>query len=114
MRMAEHIGQRLLRDPEYLEFAWQWCVGFWGFDPHPDRRTYCTNSGRTCNIVVTVLVIVRGQDDGHGRLGQNAGMLFGPLIFGTLVQSAGWTPAFASLAVISALGLLAGWLARVR
>ena len=47
-------------------------------------------------------------------VGQNAGMLLGPMIFGTLAESAGWPAAFASLAVISALGLLAGWLAKVR
>lgn len=47
-------------------------------------------------------------------VGQNAGMLLGPVIFGTLAQSAGWPAAFASLAALSALGLLAGWLAKVR
>jgi len=47
-------------------------------------------------------------------VGQNAGMLLGPIIFGTLAERSGWPAAFASLAVISALGLLAGWLAKVR
>jgi MFS family permease len=47
-------------------------------------------------------------------VGQNAGMLIGPVIFGLLAEEAGWPAAFASLAVMSALGLLAGWLARVR
>jgi len=47
-------------------------------------------------------------------VGQNAGMLLGPVVFGTLAETAGWPAAFASLAVISALGLLSGWLARVR
>jgi len=47
-------------------------------------------------------------------VGQNAGMLLGPIVFGTLVQSAGWPAAFASLAAMMALGLLAGWLAKVR
>jgi nitrate/nitrite transporter NarK len=47
-------------------------------------------------------------------LGQNAGMLLGPVIFGGLVETAGWSLAFSSLAVISLLGALAGWLARVR
>jgi len=48
-------------------------------------------------------------------VGQNAGMLIGPIIFGALVESeAGWPAAFASLAVMSVLGLLAGWLAKVR
>jgi MFS family permease len=48
-------------------------------------------------------------------VGQNGGMLLGPVIFGALVQSAGgWPLAFASLAVMSLLGAIAGWLARVR
>jgi nitrate/nitrite transporter NarK len=47
-------------------------------------------------------------------VGQNAGMLIGPVMVGALAQSAGWPAAFASLGVMSALGLLAGWLARVR
>ena len=47
-------------------------------------------------------------------VGQNAGMLLGPIVFGTLAQSAGWPAAFASLAVMSVLGLVAGWLAKVR
>jgi MFS family permease len=47
-------------------------------------------------------------------LGQNAGMLLGPVIFGGLVETAGWSLAFASLALISLLGALAGWLAHVR
>ena len=46
--------------------------------------------------------------------GQNAGMLLGPLVFGFLAESAGWPVAFASLGVMSALGVAAGWLARVR
>lgn len=47
-------------------------------------------------------------------VGQNAGMLLGPLIFGTLIESAGWPIAFAVLAVLAAAGLLAGWLAKTR
>jgi MFS family permease len=48
-------------------------------------------------------------------VGQNSGMLLGPLIFGALVESAGgWPLAFASLAVMALLGATAGWLARVR
>jgi MFS family permease len=47
-------------------------------------------------------------------VGQNAGMLLGPLVFGALTQSAGWPAAFLSLAGMAALGLLAGWLAKVR
>jgi len=47
-------------------------------------------------------------------VGQNAGMLIGPIIFGALAEGPGWPAAFASLAVMSACGLLCGWLARVR
>jgi MFS family permease len=51
-----------------------------------------------------------GMAMGVIQLGQNAGMLAGPLIFGALVESAGgWPVAFASLAVLSALGGVAGW-----
>ena len=41
-------------------------------------------------------------------VGQNAGMLLGPIIFGTLAQAVGWPAAIAGLAVRCALGLLAG------
>ena len=47
-------------------------------------------------------------------VGQNTGMLLGPAVFGALIEGAGWPAAFASLAVMSTLGLLAGWLAKVR
>jgi nitrate/nitrite transporter NarK len=47
-------------------------------------------------------------------VGQNGGMLLGPVIFGALVEGAGWAAAFASLSVMAALGLLAGWRAQVR
>ncbi len=42
-------------------------------------------------------------------MGQNAGVLIGPLMFGVLVgASGGWALAFASLPVICLLGVLAG------
>ena len=47
-------------------------------------------------------------------VGQNAGMLLGPIVFGALAEGAGWPAAFMSLAVMSALSLLAGGLAKVR
>ncbi len=47
-------------------------------------------------------------------VGQNAGMLIGPVVVGALAQSAGWTVAFASLAVMALIGFAAGLLARVR
>jgi nitrate/nitrite transporter NarK len=47
-------------------------------------------------------------------VGRYAGLLLGPLVFGALLSVSGWPVAFAGLAVMSALGLLAGWLAKVR
>jgi MFS family permease len=47
-------------------------------------------------------------------VGQNGGMLLGPVIFGTLAEGAGWSAAFISLSGLAALGFLAGWLAKVR
>jgi MFS family permease len=48
-------------------------------------------------------------------VGQNAGMLLGPIVFGVLVESAGgWQVAFGSLAIMCLLGALAGWLAKAR
>jgi MFS family permease len=48
-------------------------------------------------------------------MGQNAGVLIGPLLFGMLVgATGGWTLAFASLPVICLLGVLAGTQAKVR
>jgi MFS family permease len=47
-------------------------------------------------------------------VGQNVGMLVGPLIFGMLVESsAGWPLAFGSLSVLCLLGAIAGALAKV-
>ena len=47
-------------------------------------------------------------------VGQNGGMLLGPVVFGALVEGAGWQAAFASLSVLATLGLLASWRAKVR
>ncbi len=48
-------------------------------------------------------------------VGQNAGMLTGPIIFGALIESAwGWPLAFGSLAAMCLLGALAGGLAKVK
>jgi MFS family permease len=56
-----------------------------------------------------------GMAMGVIQVGQNAGMLAGPLIFGALVGSpGGWPLAFASLAVMILLGAFAGWLAGPR
>jgi MFS family permease len=53
-----------------------------------------------------------GMAMGVIQLGQNAGMLAGPLLFGALAGSAGgWPLAFASLGALSLLGGVTGWLA---
>ena len=65
-----------------------------------------TRRERTAGFVLAMGVIM---------VGQNAGMLVGPLVFGAFIGSAGgWSLAFGSLAVMCFLGALAGWLARAR
>lgn len=49
------------------------------------------------------------------QIGQNAGMLLGPLVFGWVVESyGGWSMAFWILAPVSAAGAIAGWMAKMR
>jgi MFS family permease len=49
------------------------------------------------------------------QIGQNAGMLLGPLVFGWVIESGGgWQTAFWVLAPVSLLGAVAGWLSRIR
>ena len=49
------------------------------------------------------------------QIGQNSGMLLGPLVFGSLVESsAGWQAAFWILTPVSVLGAISGWIAKVR
>lgn len=49
------------------------------------------------------------------QIGQNAGMLLGPLVLGWMIESGGsWVIAFWMLAPVSALGAVASWMARVR
>jgi len=57
------------------------------------------------------------------QIGQNSGMLLGPLVFGWIVQSQGasggalgegWQTAFWILAPVSVLGAVSGWAARMR
>jgi MFS family permease len=45
------------------------------------------------------------------QIGQNTGMLLGPLVFGLLIESSGWQVAFWVLAPISILGTLSGLIA---
>ena len=47
-------------------------------------------------------------------VGQNLGMVVGPIIFGTLVESSGWVVAGYWLIPVALLGLLAGWLVKAR
>ena len=47
-------------------------------------------------------------------LGQNFGQLFGPLLFGLLVNSIGWTAAGFWLIPICLLAFLCGWFVRIR
>ncbi|RPJ11434.1 MAG: MFS transporter [Deltaproteobacteria bacterium] len=48
------------------------------------------------------------------QIGQNSGMLLGPLIFGWAMQSWGWQAAFWILAPVSMLGAVSGWIARMK
>ena len=49
------------------------------------------------------------------QIGQNAGMLLGPLVFGRVVEFwGGWQTAFWILAPISILGAVSGWVARMK
>jgi len=47
-------------------------------------------------------------------VGQNGGTLVGPALFGALAERVGWAAAFVSLSGLAGLGLVAGWLAKVR
>ena len=48
------------------------------------------------------------------QIGQNSGMLLGPLVFGWVVQSWGWQTAFWILAPISLVGGISGWMVKMR
>ena len=47
-------------------------------------------------------------------LGQNLGMFIGPVLFGKLVEMTGWAGAGYMLIPICLLGVVAGWLVKVR
>jgi nitrate/nitrite transporter NarK len=47
-------------------------------------------------------------------LGQNLGMFIGPVLFGRLVEMTGWAGAGYMLIPICLLGVVAGWLVKVR
>lgn len=49
------------------------------------------------------------------QIGQNAGMLLGPLLFGWVVESfGGWSLGFWTLAPVCGVGAIAGWMAKMR
>ncbi|RPJ40380.1 MAG: MFS transporter, partial [Deltaproteobacteria bacterium] len=49
------------------------------------------------------------------QIGQNTGMLLGPLLFGWLVDfTGGWATGFWLLAPVCLAGAIAGWIAKVR
>jgi MFS family permease len=48
------------------------------------------------------------------QVGQNSGMVLGPLILGWVIESFGWQTAFWSLAPVSVLGAISAWTARIR
>jgi len=48
------------------------------------------------------------------QIGQNVGMLLGPLLVGSIVGAAGWETAILALAPVSLLGAFAAWATRMR
>ena len=57
---------------------------------------------------------LRGMAMGVIQIGQNAGLLLGPLVFGSIIQFfGGWHMAFWALVPVTALGIVAGWMARM-
>jgi MFS family permease len=47
-------------------------------------------------------------------LGQNLGMVIGPILFGRFVESMGWTTAGYWLIPVCILGFVAAWMVKVR
>ena len=57
---------------------------------------------------------LRGMAMGVIQIGQNVGLLLGPLAFGSIIQFfGGWQMAFWALVPVTALGIVAGWMARI-
>lgn len=81
-------------------------------------------SGLTLGLIPTNIfsaAVEAAGDERQGGLamavimvGQNAGMLIGPVLFGALAESAGWPIAFLSTAGLALLGLVAGALVKIR
>ena len=56
----------------------------------------------------------RGMAMGVVQIGQNVGLLLGPLAFGSIIQFfGGWQMAFWALVPVTAVGIVAGWMARM-
>jgi hypothetical protein len=47
-------------------------------------------------------------------LGQNLGMFLGPVIVGSLIENAGWVASGYAMIPVLLLGLLSGWMVKVR
>ena len=57
---------------------------------------------------------LRGMAMGVIQIGQNVGLLLGPLVFGSIIQFfGGWHMAFWALVPVTAVGIVAGWMARM-
>jgi MFS family permease len=57
---------------------------------------------------------LRGMAMGVIQIGQNVGLLLGPVVFGSVIQFfGGWQMAFWALVPVTALGVAAGWVARM-
>lgn len=57
---------------------------------------------------------VIGIGMGVAALGQNIGMYIGPVLFGFLLEKVPWTTAGYLMIPICAIGIIAGWMARIR
>ena len=57
---------------------------------------------------------LRGMAMGVIQIGQNVGMLLGPVVFGSIIQFwGGWQVAYWGLVPVTAVGIVAGLLAKM-
>jgi MFS family permease len=57
---------------------------------------------------------LRGMAMGVIQIGQNVGLLLGPVAFGLVIQFfGGWQMAFLALVPVTAIGVVAGWMAKM-
>lgn len=72
----------------------------------------------TATFAAAPEIMIKPEYAGMGMavltLGQNLGMFLGPLLFGAIVESAGWATAGYWMIPILGLGLFSGWLVKVR